>query len=76
MVSNWGGRRPDGFAVGPAGRGTTVRVDDVRFIASEGSVSLIDLKKNDSIEEVVTGLHASALASSRQPLRRLRQCRG
>jgi YVTN family beta-propeller protein len=42
-VSNWGGRRPDADSlVGPAGQGTLVRVDD-RSIASEGSVSVIDL---------------------------------
>jgi DNA-binding beta-propeller fold protein YncE len=42
-VSNWGGRRPDADSVtGPAGRGTQVRVDS-RSIASEGSVSVIDL---------------------------------
>jgi YVTN family beta-propeller protein len=42
-VSNWGGRRPDANSVtGPAGRGTFVRVDS-RSIASEGSVSVIDL---------------------------------
>ena len=42
-VSNWGGRRPEANSVtGPAGRGTLVRVDD-RSIASEGSVSVIDL---------------------------------
>ncbi|NDG64533.1 MAG: phosphoesterase, partial [Planctomycetes bacterium] len=38
-VSNWGGRRPDAASLtGPAGRGTLVRVDPERFIASEGSV--------------------------------------
>jgi len=43
-VSNWGGRRPSGECVtGPAGHGTLVRVDPVRHIASEGSVSVIDL---------------------------------
>ena len=42
-VSNWGGRRPDaGSATGPAGQGTRVRVD-ARSIASEGSISMIDL---------------------------------
>jgi DNA-binding beta-propeller fold protein YncE len=42
-VSNWGGRRPDANSViGPAGRGTRVRVDE-RSIASEGSVTVIDL---------------------------------
>jgi DNA-binding beta-propeller fold protein YncE len=53
-VSNWGGRRPDTeSAVGPAGQGMRVRVDD-RSIASEGSVSVIDLQNDlvgrDSIE--------------------------
>ena len=43
-VSNWGGRRPKpGDLTGPAGRGTVVRVDPVTHIASEGSVSIIDL---------------------------------
>ena len=46
-VSNWGGRRPEpDSTTGPAGRGTLVRVDPVRHIASEGSVSIVDLKKN------------------------------
>ena len=67
-VSNWGGRRPDaGSATGPAGRGTEVRVD-ARSIASEGSVSVIDLNANSQLptsnSEIVTGLHACALALS------------
>ncbi|MFM8878996.1 MAG: beta-propeller fold lactonase family protein [Verrucomicrobiota bacterium] len=66
-VSNWGGRRPgpDDLS-GPAGRGTTVRVDPVRHIASEGSVSIIDLKApaDGAPQELITGLHASALAVS------------
>jgi YVTN family beta-propeller protein len=42
-VSNWGGRRPDANSpAGPAGKGAKVRVD-ARGIASEGSVSVIDL---------------------------------
>ncbi len=65
-VSNWGGRRPDANSVtGPAGRGTRVRVDG-RSIASEGSVSVIDLGHNSETgalqPEILTGLHASALA--------------
>ncbi len=65
MVSNWGGRRPGaGDLVGPAGRGTEVRVDAVRNIASEGSVSVIDLKAGKVTSELLTGLHASALAVS------------
>jgi YVTN family beta-propeller protein len=62
-VSNWGGRQPDTNSVtGPAGRGTLVRVDPVRFIANEGSVTVIDLAANKAIKEIVTGLHASAMA--------------
>lgn len=68
-VSNWGGRRPGADDLtGPAGRGTRVRVDPVRHIASEGSVSVIDLATGDIRREIVTGLHASGLAkSSRHP---------
>jgi DNA-binding beta-propeller fold protein YncE len=62
-VSNWGGRQPDAnSATGPAGEGTLVRVD-ARSIASEGSVSVIDLGSTNQ-NEIVTGLHACALALS------------
>jgi YVTN family beta-propeller protein len=65
-VSNWGGRRPEAQSVtGPAGRGTRVRVDPTRYIASEGSVSVIDLADSNAHTaraEILTGLHASALA--------------
>jgi YVTN family beta-propeller protein len=48
-VSNWGGGRPKpGDVTGPAGRGTEVKVDPVRNIASEGSVSVINLAANPS----------------------------
>ncbi|RIK88905.1 MAG: phosphoesterase [Planctomycetota bacterium] len=64
-VSNWGGRRPQsGDLTGPAGRGTEVRVDPVRHIASEGSVSVIDLAAGKLLDEIVTGLHACGLAVS------------
>lgn len=64
-VSNWGGRRPGpDDHTGPAGRGTLVRVDPVRHIASEGSVTVIDLKAGKVLIEVLTGRHASALAVS------------
>ena len=47
-VSNWGGRRPDSNSLtGPAGQGV-MRVDPVRHIASEGSVSVIDLAENEA----------------------------
>jgi YVTN family beta-propeller protein len=62
-VSNWGGRRPDAnSSVGPAGLGTRVRVDD-RSIASEGSVSAIDLADTNQ-KEIATGLRACAMALS------------
>jgi DNA-binding beta-propeller fold protein YncE len=73
FVSNWGGRRPKpGDLTGPAGQGTEVRVDPVRHIASEGSVSIIDLIGKRPAKEVLTGLHASALAVS--PDRRFVVC--
>src|SRR5688572_19850330 len=62
-VSNWGGRRPKpGELTGPAGRGTEVKVDPVRHIASEGSVSVIDLRSEKTVAEIIVGLHSSALA--------------
>ena len=71
-VSNWGGRRPDGQCVtGPAGHGTLVRVDPVRHIANEGSVSVIDLGQADDKSEVrsakselLTGAGACAIVTS------------
>lgn len=66
-VSNWGGRRPEpGDLTGPAGRGTEVRVDPVRHIASEGSVSVVDLSDSAAkpTVEIMAGLHASAIAVS------------
>ncbi|MCA8976445.1 MAG: bifunctional YncE family protein/alkaline phosphatase family protein [Planctomycetes bacterium] len=63
FVSNQGGRRPaTGDLIGPAGRGTVVRVDPVRDIASEGSVSVLDLATGELVAETITGLHASDLA--------------
>lgn len=64
-VSNWGGRRPDkDSTVGPAGRGTVVRVDSESFIASEGSVSVVDLEGRSQTKELVVGRHASGIAVS------------
>jgi DNA-binding beta-propeller fold protein YncE len=64
-VSNWGGGRPQaGDLTGPAGRGTVVKVDPIRHIANEGSVTVIDLAEGTLVKELRTGLHASALAVS------------
>ncbi len=64
-VSNWGGRRPRAAELtGPAGRGTPVKVDPTRHIASEGSVSVVDLLRGKVVKEIVVGLHPSGLAVS------------
>lgn len=63
-VSNWGGRQPTpGDLIGPAGRGTVVKVDPVTHIASEGSVSVIDIASG-STKEILVYLHSSSLAVS------------
>jgi YVTN family beta-propeller protein len=62
-VSNWGGRRPDSSSLtGPAGQGTRVRVDATRYVASEGSVTVIDSRSGRVAGEILVGRHASALA--------------
>ncbi|MCR4396188.1 MAG: phosphoesterase [Candidatus Saccharicenans sp.] len=64
-VSNWGGGRPGpDDLTGPAGRGTVVRVDPEKFIASEGSVTVIDLDAGRVLKEILVHLHSSALALS------------
>ncbi len=64
-VSNWGGRRPGpGDLTGPAGRGTEVRVDPVRRIACDGSVSVVDIGTGAVTREIPAGLHSSGLALS------------
>ena len=66
-VSNWGGSRPKpGELTGPAGRGTEVRVDPVRHIALEGSVSVVDLREKGAadVREIPAGLHPSAMVLS------------
>ena len=65
VVSNWGGRLPkDNDPLGPSGRGPPVKVDPVRHIASEGSVSIVDLEAHRVLAEIVVGRHASGLAVS------------
>jgi YVTN family beta-propeller protein len=61
-VTNWGGRLPDAHSVtGPSGAGAPVRVDPVRFIANDGSVSVVDLATGKKDREIVVGLHPSAV---------------
>ena len=64
-VSNWGGRLPDDDSLtGPVGQGMRVRVDPVRFIANEGSVSVIHLTQEKPVNHIRVGLHSSAIAGS------------
>jgi len=64
-VSNWGGRLPDEDSLtGPAGQGTRVRVDPVRHIANEGSVSVIHLNRDVPVRQIMVGLHSSAIVAS------------
>ncbi len=64
-VSNLGGRRPKpGDLTAPIGKGMTVRVDPVRYIPNEGSVTVIDLASGETLTEILVGLHPSAMAVS------------
>ena len=64
-VSNWAGRLPSGGSpTGPSGGAPPVRVDPVRNIANDGSVSIVDLKSGKEIAQVVVGLHPSGLAAT------------
>jgi YVTN family beta-propeller protein len=62
-VSNWAGRLPSGGSpTGPSGGAPPVRVDPVRNIANDGSVSVVDLKNGREISQVLVGLHPSGMA--------------
>jgi YVTN family beta-propeller protein len=64
-VSNLGGRRPGTNDLSAsAGRNTRVRVDELRAIPNEGSVTVIDLDADIVKDELLVGLHPSALAVS------------
>jgi YVTN family beta-propeller protein len=64
-VSNFAGRIPaKGDTTGPAGKGPRVKVDPTRHIASEGSVSVVNLETGKVTSEIIVGLHASSLAAT------------
>lgn len=64
-VTNWAGRKPAADSTtGPSGKGARVRVDPVRFIASDGSVSVVDLAAGKELKQVVVGLHPSAIIAT------------
>ena len=61
-VTNWAGRKPDGDSLtGPSGRGAPVRVDPRTHIASDGSVSVVDLAAGKEERQIAVGLHPSAV---------------
>jgi YVTN family beta-propeller protein len=64
-VSNWAGRLPDSESTsGPSGGAPPVRVDPVRNIANDGSVSIVELDKGRQIGEIIVGLHPSGVAAT------------
>lgn len=64
-VTNWAGRLPEATSVsGPAGSGTAVRVDPVRYVASDGSVSVVDLTSGHQRKQIVVGLHPSGIVAT------------
>ncbi|MEX0642571.1 MAG: bifunctional YncE family protein/alkaline phosphatase family protein [Pirellulales bacterium] len=65
-VSNWAGRLPTGGSpTGPSGLSPRVRVDPIRNIANDGSVSVVDLRTGREVKQIVVGLHASGMAATR-----------
>jgi YVTN family beta-propeller protein len=63
-VSNWAGRHPgtDDTAA-KSGSASPVRVDSVRHIASEGSVSVVDLAAGKEITQILVGLHPAGIVA-------------
>lgn len=64
-VSNWAGRMPTGESkTGPSGVAPPVRVDPVRNIANDGSVSVVDLASGRQVAQIVVGLHPSGMIAT------------
>ncbi len=64
-VTNWAGGLPrEGDLTGPSGAGTPVKVDPRRHIASEGTVSVLDLSAGKELKQIPVGLHPSGIAPS------------
>ena len=63
-VSNWGGRRPvEGEPVYKSS-GSNVLVDPKTGIANNGSVSVVDLTRQEEVKNIETGLHPSGMILS------------
>ena len=66
-VSNWAGRHPNqGDPSAESGSGSRVRVDPTRYIANDGSVSVVDLKVGKELTQIVVGLHPAGIAATPQ----------
>ena len=64
-VSNWAGRKPDaGSTAGPSRPRSGGARRSRRFIASDGSVSVVDLKAGKEQKQIVVGLHPSAIIAT------------
>ncbi len=64
-VSNWAGRHPGkGDTAGESGTASPVRVDLVRHIASDGSVSVVDLAAGKELRQIQVGLHPSGIVAT------------
>ena len=63
-VSNWGGRKPvEGEPVYKSS-GSDVLVDPKTGIASSGTVSVVDLDRNEQVKVIETGLHPCGMVLS------------
>lgn len=64
-VTNWAGRHPTGSDTkADSGTAGPVKVDPVRNIASDGSVSVVDLTTNREVVQIPVGLHPSGIAAT------------
>ncbi len=64
-VSNWGGRKPKPGEPSYNSSGSQALVDPVTGIASNGTVSVINLEKNLEEKSIEVGLHPSGMVFSR-----------
>jgi len=63
-VTNWGGRRPVAGEKTYNSSGSQILVDPETGIANNGSVTVIDLKMNTPVKEIIVGLHPSGMIMS------------
>jgi YVTN family beta-propeller protein len=64
-VTNWAGRHPNkADATADSGTAGPVVVDPVRHIASDGSVSVVDLTAGREVTQIPVGLHPSGIAAT------------